>query len=462
MNKSFKKRAKALKILWFIYIFFYLAVLSPSYVRSAQETKTEEPPPSSIPEKKTETSSPSSTAEKKSDSPSSTSEQTTNPQSPSSTPEKESSSPAPLNQVQWFYPELGLSPKEKRTAVLFSGEAAPGTTITLAEEKIPVLIKQKIFYIKKENLFLGPTKVIADDTGYFEITLHLPISSANIPFEVTFPSGEKKIYQFNIKVKEASLETPDSQFKKSPYRQKKWSLWAGTGINILNYQQEAPAIPASLNLTTAKFPSFYARVERFFFKDWKGLLSFSLSPGAAKSSDQITISKENYNWIIFSLESVYFPEKWKKLFKQKYLARWGIRGGLQQHFLPFIARTGTNASQAEVATNPVTMITLGGQYMVSLTKRWAVETFLRYQYPVISGNLFEIKPKFAFDGSIGTSYKWRHQWKVGVFWYGQWHSYGFSHMDKYFENTGSGSNPSTGTQSLFFSNLELRIGYEFN
>ena len=55
----------------------------------------------------------------------------------------------------------------------------------------------------------------------------------------------------------------------------------------------------------------------------------------------------------------------------------------------------------------------------------------------------------------GAYYKINRNWRVGGFWYGQWHEYEYEHFDKF-----DGADI-TGEQTLFFSNAEVRLGYEF-
>ena len=79
---------------------------------------------------------------------------------------------------------------------------------------------------------------------------------------------------------------------------------------------------------------------------------------------------------------------------------------------------------------------------------------MRYQQALSVGSLFEIVPSIAFDGSLGAFYKFKNNWRVGSFWYGQYHKYDYT-------STRIDSEDVNGEMSLFFSNLELRVGYTF-
>lgn len=90
-------------------------------------------------------------------------------------------------------------------------------------------------------------------------------------------------------------------------------------------------------------------------------------------------------------------------------------------------------------------------------RKWAFYWLTRYQFPFAStaegSNQYEIKPTFAFDGSIGTSYNLSQRLRLGLFWYGQWHQYNFVYGDADVTNAGF--------QSLFYSSIDLRLGFDF-
>jgi hypothetical protein len=86
--------------------------------------------------------------------------------------------------------------------------------------------------------------------------------------------------------------------------------------------------------------------------------------------------------------------------------------------------------------------------------RWAYEMFMAYQVPIFTSSQISIKPEVMFNGSIGAYYKYTPTWYIGSFWYGQLHSYSYSTHNSSFGEDFSGR------QQLFFSNIELRIGYE--
>ena len=71
------------------------------------------------------------------------------------------------------------------------------------------------------------------------------------------------------------------------------------------------------------------------------------------------------------------------------------------------------------------------------------------------GDTFKIQPRSAFDGSLGAAYKITRSWLVGLYWYGQINQYNYSFTNG---NTGLAT---SGSQNVFYSNGELRIGHDF-
>lgn len=106
----------------------------------------------------------------------------------------------------------------------------------------------------------------------------------------------------------------------------------------------------------------------------------------------------------------------------------------------------------------MTMATLGFEKKFPVSKKLRGEWMTRYQYPILvgtsSGSNFTVNPEFAFDGSIGGVYQYNESFRFGLFWYGQWHQYGFKYgpLD---------STAFSGRQTLFYSNVDLRLGWEF-
>lgn len=362
--------------------------------------------------------------------------------------------------VEWYAPEVLRSVKKNRARVRLSGQTEPKTKITISSDRVP-------FITKKEKAVTLPTQQVwaanltqADERGAFEIDMDLPFATAQIPFEVTTSAGQKQNYQLSLIVdkNDVKIEAAQEKIKNSPYSRRNWGVWGGIGANFLRYDQETSSTSSALGFQSFTGPSLFAKVARSINRDWAAHATINYSPGKTSSGNDVTVESGNYAWTFLTGEATYFPSQWKLTKKRKYFTEFGIQGGLQYHNIPFVMRSSTtDATATSVETNEIIMMAAGATMMVHYGRYWIFESFLRYQHPLSSGSLYDSEPKMAFDGSVGFIYKWKPDWRLGAFWYGQWHEYDFKNApDKFSGDKVSGS------QSLFFSNLEFRIGYEFD
>jgi hypothetical protein len=235
-------------------------------------------------------------------------------------------------------------------------------------------------------------------------------------------------------------------------------VWGGVGANFLRYDQSIQNNGSGVGFQSFTGPSLFAKLNRSINRDWAAQASINYSPGETSSSSAVKVEDGNYAWTFLSSELTYFPPHWKFSKKRKFLTELGIQGGIQYHNVPFVARSSAiDSTVTAVESNNIIMMTAGATAIFHYGRYWLLETFFRYQYPLQAGRLYDIEQKFAFDGSVGVIYKWKPDWRLGGFWYGQWHKYDFSNAPDRF--SGSKIN---GEQDLFFSNLEFRIGYEFD
>jgi hypothetical protein len=125
--------------------------------------------------------------------------------------------------------------------------------------------------------------------------------------------------------------------------------------------------------------------------------------------------------------------------------------------MPFLAAQ--ESGGAVMRKNTLLMASAGLDLTLNKNGNWLYEAMARYQYPVFAtadgSNRFSINPIMAFDGLLGVAYRIAQPLRLGVYWYGQFHQYNFN----YFESVEGVEN--TGSQSLFYSNAELRMGWEF-
>ncbi|NQZ00994.1 MAG: hypothetical protein HRT45_10060 [Bdellovibrionales bacterium] len=368
--------------------------------------------------------------------------------------------------VKWYLPEIGQTKRKRRTRVIIPGKTEPGARLFVNSKAIIVVSKaKKVGYLPTKKSIAKRRVVKADKNGLFALELDLPNYDVQLPIGVVPPGGRKvtRRYQLNLSVERERVRYTNLKVvSKSPAYTKKIGLWFGTGFNYLRYNQTSSTIGSDLLFQTFKGPSYFGKGWLWLSETWDISGTAKMSPGNTSSSDSITVTQGDYEWYIFATEATYYPENLRFEMFQNYKAQLAFRFGVQYHLVPFIARSADSQTTAEIVQNEITMATAGFKFLIREQSRLTYEIFMRYQYPVSSGDVFEITPKFAFDGSLGIVYDYGKNWRAGLFWYGQWHEYDFVHRDAYREANGIEPFDIEGSQSLFFSNIEIRGGYEFN
>lgn len=369
-------------------------------------------------------------------------------------------------EVQWYLPEIGDTTKPRRTRVIIPGKTTPGARVFVNSKAIIVITKdKKVGYLPTKKAMATQPVAIADEDGLFELQLDLPNYTVQLPLGVVPPGSQKvaRRYQLNLSVEKEKVRYTNLKIvSKSPAYTKRYGLWTGAGFNYLRYAQVSPDINADILFESFKGPSFFAKAWAWVNETWDISVTGQMSPGNTSSSESIRVNQGAYEWLIFAPEATYYPTSMRYDWFETYKAQLAWRFGLQHHIVPFIARDAEDNTVANVLTNDVTMATVGFKFLVRQHSRFTYELFMRYQYPMTSGETFEVKPKFAFDGSVGAIYEYTKAWRVGLFWYGQWHEYDYTHVDPYRKNFGLDQPTVSGSTTLFFSNVEIRGGFEFN
>ncbi len=221
-------------------------------------------------------------------------------------------------------------------------------------------------------------------------------------------------------------------------------LWGGIGENYQYYKQSVPSNAGSAEFQNITAPTLYLSVgaqgenfgAEFVHKE---------TPGKMSAPAGSTITNGAYIWKSLSTEGLYRPDD----------SNWRFRFGVQSHSMPFMVYT-PSLALLDIKTNSLVMATLGFDRTYLISNKLRGEWQLRYQHPVTSGassgDSFKLSPQFAFDGSVGVIYQVTDRFRLGMFWYGQYHHYRFDY---------SGSSNFSGEQTLFYSNAELRAGFEF-
>lgn len=214
----------------------------------------------------------------------------------------------------------------------------------------------------------------------------------------------------------------------------------GIGMDYLRFSQAGSE--ANVDYASLFGPSFSVYAGMEWSHGWGFDVSLANYPGKVNGGD-LEVVNANFNWQALSLEARY-----------KTSENFGLRFGVQRHTLPYVLVLSESA--VEVKSHEMTMLTLGADAKYSLSENLEAEFLLRYQLPIAqssNSDQLSFKPKMAFDGSSGLNYKVNDRFKIGAFWYGQWHEYKYS-----MQNAGT---LDEGSNKFFFSNVETRLEYSF-
>jgi len=287
-------------------------------------------------------------------------------------------------------------------------------------------------------------RIISDFSPIYKLKPNVPVYLAKNPPPPEPPAR-----------KPAAVEREQTRVDRSieePIVKAGWWAWFGLGENYVDYRQSANG-NVSIEDSHLKGPSQYLEVGFLAQNTWGGIFTAKQTPGEINPTlkDGETLDSTSYKWQTLSFEGIRQKASPFSLFGTPVI--YGLRLGIQQHEVPFIYVD--SSGDLHMRSNTLTMASAGILAEWS-RKRWTYYWLMRYQYPLTSqasGGAFSINPVFAFDGSVGTSYNITQQLKAGLFWYGQWHQYNFTYAGE--------DQTNTGFQSLFYSNVDLRLGYDF-
>ncbi len=228
---------------------------------------------------------------------------------------------------------------------------------------------------------------------------------------------------------------------------KQFWFWLGSGMSFQSYEQSIPSIAGNVKYQNINGPSVVMR-SGFQGENWGVDLTYRDAPGQVQSSDNLNVLGGKYRWKTLGGEVLY---------KTSSESLTNYRLGIQHHSVPFMFLN-TSTANVEIKSNVINMATLGVEQTYNITPSLKFEWLARYQLPVSSsasdGANFKITPKIAFDGSVGGIYQLTEHLRLGTYWYAQWHDYNFSYAP-------TNQSPLDGRQSLFISNFEIRLGFDF-
>ncbi len=324
------------------------------------------------------------------------------------------------------------------------------------------------FSSSKEKTFVensGSSKQTIVDNGS-------PSAPASAPPTVTEEAPEEKPQLiFNVKKlfplknpKRHVASTPESSLSptpqeptviampievlKKPYITKRYDFWMGAGFNYLKYGQSGTG---SINSTsyetygpTGMVGGSYTLSSRLSL-----LGEYHYIPGDVGTKSTTVVSKNNYTWTTALAEMDYrFSEDISpyNLF---------LTTGLQYHQFPFMYQT--NDAVIMLIDNHSLNAAVGLKVEIPRNEKWLYEANLRYQYPFsssTSSGSISMSPQMSFDGLLGVSFKMDFGKKIGLYWFGQQHQFKYQH------SAADAAADSSGSQTMFNSNIQLRFGWE--
>gem|GEM_PF-2656384 len=251
---------------------------------------------------------------------------------------------------------------------------------------------------------------------------------------------------------EAQIQTKAPAAPTSLSRNYEAEFSLGFGSDYLQFEQSGIQI-SSLNYASLRGPSFSLSAEVNWNSGYGAKINYAQFPGEIRS-DTVTLQNKNFEWKSLHLEGKYrVPVD----FGPGSHRHFGYLLGVARHHLPYVQTT--DYDQAEIRNYELTSATVGVEYTALHKTKWLSEFYLRYSHPLSqqesNGDSLKITPQFSFDGSLGVKYKLLKNLNLGVFWYGEYQHYGYRMIN------GINGDWDTGINSLFFSNLELRMGYTY-
>ncbi|HEY8272739.1 MAG TPA: hypothetical protein VIG33_17730 [Pseudobdellovibrionaceae bacterium] len=300
----------------------------------------------------------------------------------------------------------------------------------------------------------------ANIEGFFEIAIELPEGRAQIPILVTSPSNAQKTFLVSVNVSinannnvdDIKMNTKVSQ-SKPPAAAKKIRLWLGAGLTFQNYGQTMDGAP-DLKFQTVQSPGIVAR-GGYWGDRWGIDFYFRDAPGKIEAEAPLQIQSDTYHWRTAEAKGLYQFARGPSSRIGGRPSQWQLRFGTQLHQIPFLEVSDTN--RVTIKESSLQMATLGGGLLLGQEQDLSYEFAVGIQYPLSAsgpGKSFSVSSPFGYEAQIGAAHKFASNWRLGLFSYTQSLAYSY----KYENTNGALKN---GQQDLFYTTLDLRLGYEF-
>jgi hypothetical protein len=335
--------------------------------------------------------------------------------------------------IKWNQPEVVPEKlyRENRRVLRFSGTANPGTQVRIRDNKVKmVFTNANVRWARIPQKHKVQFPVFASETGYLSFELYLPTTAVEIPLEI-FRNGKWVPYRMTFDVpdqgKAKEFQVNEESFKSlkddddvkvedflSEYDKKEdmgqvvndrgeWKswvtgkiiIWGTLGLTYHNISEDvtaAVAPPAFGTSSGASFPSWEVGGEYRWNSQWKAEAAY-INRAAKVSGTSAPLQNSEFNWTEFRAQLGYYPISF-----EKETSRWGLKGGLQMHDLPFAKQvTGTSY---RIFNNDVTFLTIGANYETMFTKGWNYDATALFLYPVIVGNEFDVDSAYGLNASF--------------------------------------------------------------
>lgn len=353
-------------------------------------------------------------------------------------------------EVEWYPVENEKSPSAGRTRVILSGRTSVGANVKVDGESVTILLNKRI-----QNQRINSVETRANAEGFFELALDLPFGQAQIPVEIVQSEKSQKTFLLTFEVtavkEQIPINTPVAR-QKPPAAAKKFRFWTGAGLTHQSYSQSLNA-GTDLKFSTVQAPGLMFRGG--YWGDSYGFdFYFRDAPGKIEADAPYTIETGKYSWRTAEIKGLYQFDRNAKSRIWGKASQWQLRFGLQSHQVPFLEASPANVITLEKVN--FTAASLGIGLLLGQEQIWTYEFALGINRPLSAsgpGEGFKTSSPIGFEAQVGGAYKFAPNWRLGIFSYTQ--SLGYT-----YEYTKAGT-PTSGKQNLFYTTMDLRLGYEF-
>lgn len=226
-----------------------------------------------------------------------------------------------------------------------------------------------------------------------------------------------------------------------------FSFWLGLGASYVAFNQEAESNVLAGDYSTIKVPASFMKIEINLADNLNLTAAHTDTPGTILVKPDTVIDRTNYSWKTFNTELEYTISK--TIDKE-------IRAilGLQIHHLPFLMVN--QDGSLSLIENELQNFSVGVKQVLRFENEKTYEGSIQYQIPTnaksLNGYEFKTTSGQVLDISLGAFKKYSNGFRVGAYWNGQYLKTDYDFSTSQFSDRG--------TQVLYQSNIQLRIGFE--